>query len=171
MAQTKKVARSRYFFKLYKWLTRTFITQINIQMTNMNTDMWCFRKKLLNLFPVSWCPRRNGEVWVCNRARAGFTTWSMIQNPTFWCLDDPWPPPRSSYIIIMHWSHHVLATYLTFSETTAMSQPPDPASQGSYTLVQTLPVWPPQIPTQLSHREFSGARDIIQCFKMVMLCA
>lgn len=63
------------------------------------------------------------------------------------------------------------ATYLTFSETTAMSQPPDPASQGSYTLVQTLPVWPPQIPTQLSHREFSGARDIIQCFKMVMLCA
>lgn len=32
------------------------------------------------------------------------------------------------------------ATYLTFSETTAMSQPPDPASQGSCTLVQTLPV-------------------------------
>lgn len=137
----------------------------------MNTDMWCFRKKLLNWFPVNWCQRRNGEAWVCNRARAGFTIWSMIQNPTFWCLDDPWPPPRSSYIIIiMHWSHHVLATYFTFSKTTAMSQPTDPPSQGSLTLVQTLSVKPPQIPTQLSYREFSSARDITQCYRMVMLC-
>lgn len=43
--------------------------------------MWCFRKKLLNWFPVNWCQKRNGEAWVCNRARAGFTIWSMIQVP------------------------------------------------------------------------------------------
>lgn len=51
-----------------------------------------------------------------------------------------------------------------------MPQPTDTPSQGSWTLVQTLPVIPPQIPTQLSYREFSGARDITQCYKMVMLC-
>lgn len=54
---------------------------INPSLWKFLVDMWCFRKKLLNLFPVNWCPRRNGEVWVCNRARAGFTTWSMIQVP------------------------------------------------------------------------------------------
>lgn len=47
-----------------------------------------------------------------------------------------------------------------------MSQPTDPPSQGSWTLVQTLSVKPPQIPTQLSYREFSSARDITQCYRM-----
>lgn len=54
---------------------------INSSLRKFLVDMWCFQKKLPNLFPVNWCLRRNGEVWVCNRARAGFTTWSMIQVP------------------------------------------------------------------------------------------